>query len=33
MVAGRCWQAVTSAVAGFVPLPERQIVLIEAQHG
>jgi arginase len=31
MVAGRCWQAVTSAVPGFRPLPERRILLIGAR--
>jgi arginase len=31
MVVGRCWQAVTAAVPGFQPLPERRVLLIGAR--
>ena len=31
MVVGRCWQAVTSAVPGFRPLPEPRVLLIGAR--
>ena len=31
MVAGRCWRNLTSSIAGFLPVPERNVVLIGAR--
>lgn len=31
MVVGRCWKAATSAITGFGPLPEQQVLLIGAR--
>ena len=31
MVAGRCWSAMTSAVPGFVPVPESRILMVGAR--
>jgi arginase len=31
MMVGRCWRALTSAVPGFSPLPERRVLLIGAR--
>jgi arginase len=31
MVVGRCWRTLTSSIPGFVPLPERHILLVGAR--